>query len=278
MQIEDKDISVVVQGGISKKYTYNCLKSIRKYLPNSELIISTWKGQDLTHFDCDKTILNIDPGAKRQFYDKDCYNSNVVNNGNRQLISTQSGIQGSTRKYILKLRTDHLLLSSDFLHFFGKFSERKIDYSIFTHKVLVSSIYSREFADRKQGNGLPTPFHPSDFWFFGLREDIEDYFMQCPLQTEEESGNWSFKFPDRKPYAQAYWRFPPEQHFCVNWLKKHDVELNFYDLSDWSESMIQLSNNLLYNNFIFLNCNQSGIICPKHLSSELTSDNLHFAN
>lgn len=36
--IDTKDISVVVQGAIDKGYTPLCLKSIRKYLPESEII------------------------------------------------------------------------------------------------------------------------------------------------------------------------------------------------------------------------------------------------
>ena len=43
--IDKKDISVVVQGAIDKEWTPLCLKSIRKYLPESEIILSTWGGE-----------------------------------------------------------------------------------------------------------------------------------------------------------------------------------------------------------------------------------------
>ena len=40
--IKSEDISVVVQGAIVSNLTNNCLKSIRKYLPKAEIILSTW--------------------------------------------------------------------------------------------------------------------------------------------------------------------------------------------------------------------------------------------
>ena len=55
------DISVVVQGAIDKKLTPICLKSIRKYLPGAEIILSTWEGSDVENLDFDTIVLNHDP-------------------------------------------------------------------------------------------------------------------------------------------------------------------------------------------------------------------------
>ncbi len=52
-----KDISVVVQGPIfgrpgddyEKQITLHCLESIKKVLPESEIILSTWKGSEYRH-------------------------------------------------------------------------------------------------------------------------------------------------------------------------------------------------------------------------------------
>ncbi|TXJ44182.1 hypothetical protein EPJ70_08075 [Brachyspira aalborgi] len=61
--IDTKDISVVVQGAIDKGYTPLCLKSIRKYLPESEIILSTWEGSDVENLDYDVLVLNKDHEA-----------------------------------------------------------------------------------------------------------------------------------------------------------------------------------------------------------------------
>ena len=60
------------------------------------------------------------------------------------------------------------------------------------------------------------------------------------------------------------WRYAPEQCFCVNWVRKYYPDLQFEDWSDWNPQNIELSNNTLYNNFIFLDYEQSGIYSKKH--------------
>lgn len=51
--IDTKDISVVVQGPIDEELTILCLNSVRKYLPDSEIILSTWKNSNIKNLDYD---------------------------------------------------------------------------------------------------------------------------------------------------------------------------------------------------------------------------------
>ncbi len=260
--INFKDISVVVQGAINKKLTPKCLKSIRKHLPGAEVILSTWEDTDVNGLDYDVLLLNQDPGGFK--HDFAIYNKpRSMNNFNRQLISARNGVFKASRKYCLKLRSDLVLNNSNFLKYWGKFNKQNEKFKIFKHRVLCSSIYSREYSCQS-GTGFPTPFHPSDFWFFGLTEDLKNYFSASPLQTPEEGGNWKFNYPNRLPYTSMLWRFAPEQFFCVSWVKKYYPTLQFDDWSDWNSANIELSNNILYNNFIFLDYQQSGIYAPKH--------------
>lgn len=260
--MNSKDISVVVQGAIDKKLTPKCLKSIRKFLPKAEIILSTWEGSDVSELDYNLLVLNKDPGGVK--HDYAIYNTpRSMNNFNRQLVSTQNGIAKAGCKYILKLRTDLELTSSNFLDYWDAFNCRDEKYNIFNHRVLCSVLYSRENSCQS-GTGYPTPFHPSDFWFFGLTDDIRNYFLNCPLQTKEEGGNWVFKYPTRVPYNTALWRYAPEQFFCWHWVKQYYPTVNFEDWSDWNTETIELSNNILYNNFIFLGYEQSGIYSKKH--------------
>ncbi len=269
MTIDSIDISVVVQGAIDKKLTPKCLKSIRKYLPEAEIILSTWEGSNVEGLDYDVLLLNQDPEALIYNYTLD-----IKNNFNRQLISTKKGIQCINRKYCLKLRSDLILKNSDFLNYWDKFTQQNSQYKIFNHKMLCDCIYSREKSCSLFGNNLPTPFHPTDFWFFGLTEDLKDYFCDCPMQTEKEASDWGFKYPNRLPYDSMLWRFAPEQQFCVNWIKKYYHDLQFEDWSDWNPKNIELSNNILYNNFIFLGCEQSGIYSKKHSWALKNSNNI----
>lgn len=264
--ISSKEISVVVQGAIDKKITPKCLNSIRKFLPEAEIILSTWENSDVDGLDYDILLLNQDPGGyKHDFaiYNKTC----SMNNFNRQLVSTCNGVLKASRKYCLKVRSDIILKNSDFLKYWDKFEIRNDEYKLFNHRVLCSSLFSREYSCQC-GWGFPTPFHPSDFWLFGLTNDLKDYFINCPLQTKEEASNWDFKYPNRCPYITLLWRFSPEQYFCVNWVKKYYPDLQFDDWSDWNPQNIELSKNILYNNFVFLGYEESGIYSKKHFGAE----------
>ena len=46
MIISSEEISVVVQGPLDKELTFECLSSIRKWLPGSEIILSSWQNSD----------------------------------------------------------------------------------------------------------------------------------------------------------------------------------------------------------------------------------------
>jgi hypothetical protein len=268
--IDSKDISVVVQGAIKKELTPNCLKSIRKYLPKAEIILSTWDGSDVSGLYYDILVLNKDPGGVK--HDFAIYNATrSMNNFNRQLVSIQNGIEKANRNYILKLRTDLEITNAKFLNYWDEFSCRNEQYKLFNHRVLCSCLYSRENSCQS-GTGYPIPFHPSDFWFFGEAQDIKDYFQNCPLQTKEEGGNWSFKYPTRVPYFTPLWRYAPEQTFCINFVKQHYPDLQFEDWSDWNSENIDLSNNIIYNNFVFLGYEQSGIYSKKHYNAEKIKD------
>lgn len=256
--IKSEEISVIVQGAIDKKITKKCLKSIRKYLPKSEIILSTWIGENIENLAYDKLMLNPDVGAEIQNFAIKKYN-----NTNRQLFSTKQALNSATKKYILKLRTDCILKGVNFLDFWNQFNKREQEFKIFKHRVIISSLYSR-ICSENENCAVPMPFHPSDCYLFGLKEDIQDYFDDTKLATKKELGNWTFKFPNRLPYPNTLFRYSPEQYFCFNWVKKHYKNIQFYDWTDWNIQNIELSKKILFNNFIFLDYKQSKIYMPKH--------------
>ena len=253
-KIKSVDLSVVVQGAIDKEITLECLKSIRNFLPDAEIILSTWQGSDVKGLDYDILVLNKDPGAIKT----DLVN-NVTNNQNRQLVSTREGIKKASRKYILKLRTDFVLHSAKFLEYWNKFLSRHETYNIFRHKIIASSVFSRIASDFNQ---RPILFHPSDFFLLGLADDLKDYFDSIRLATDDELGNWQYLYPNKIPYPEAHYRYAPEQFFLLFYAKQF-FDIKFEDWTDWNQENIELSKNILYNNFIFLDYKQSGIFSEK---------------
>lgn len=253
--ISSKDISVVVQGAIDYKTIEKCLKSIRKYLPDAEIILSTWKNSDVNGLDYDILIENEDPGAI--IHD---FVYGVDNNTNRQLVSTQEGLKVVKNKYILKLRTDFYLKGNNFLNYWDMFPTANINYKCFNHRVIVASVYSRETSNV---NGAALPFHPSDFYFFGETEDIKKYFLNTSLMPNEDLANYNYKYPHKKPYLTCTMRYTPEQYLCLSFFRQFQT-IDFDDWTDWNQENIELSNNLFFSNFIFLGPKESEIYSDKH--------------
>lgn len=266
--IDTKEISVVVQGPIDSEITPQCLNSIRKYLPNAEIILSTWEGSDIEGLDYDVLVLNKDPGAKLVTWPHV-----ITNNTNRQLVSIQGGLKKVERKYSFKLRSDLVLLNDNILKFWDRFPVMDSEYKLFDHRMLVCSVFSMTTAGPRK---FPMPFHPADFYFFGLTKDLKAYFLNVPLMTDDELCNYKTKFlyPDRIPFVGRGSRYSPEQHFCLTCVKQKFQNVKYEDVTDWNEENFELSNNILYSNFIFLGPKQSGIFSKKYNTEMKLEDRL----
>ena len=55
-KIDFKDISIIVQGAIDIAETPKCLASIRKHLPEAEIILSTWNNEPVEGLDYDVLV------------------------------------------------------------------------------------------------------------------------------------------------------------------------------------------------------------------------------
>lgn len=253
--ISSADISVVVQGPVDSK-TAKCLKRLRQYLPRAEIILSTWKNYSAEVLDYDVLLLNKDIGA---------FNKNLsspkLNNLNRQLITTQKGLLKATRKYALKIRSDCILGSDKFLDFFNSFPKRTEKYNFFSSRVIVPSVYTNRFYYSREKGIFHTPLLISDFWMFGLLDDVKKYYLSASLVKEPDySLYWSNKPANRSFLIDNLWRFPPEQYIGVSAFSTHFPELKMENMEDISPIKIQAYDEILANNFIVLDYNQHNIL------------------
>lgn len=264
--IASNEISVIVQGPVmgdseadmNDRHTFHCLKSIRKHLPGSEIILSTWSDADTVGLDFDRLVLSEDPGGMFSGYR---YNLRMLNNVNRQILSTQAGLHVASRKYAVKIRSDMILTGSGFLGYFGKFKERAQEWAIFKERLLTCTVYARN-----PRLSYPFPFHPSDFFFFGYLEDLRNLW-DVPFATKDEI-EW-FRIRNR-PWPSFDWeqecRYAPEQHIWLSLLRKHG-EIDVCDHAyDCSEEAINLSELTFANNLVFLNPKQ---LCVEWLKMKL---------
>ncbi|RRS04368.1 hypothetical protein EIP75_10780 [Aquabacterium soli] len=253
--ITSDQISVVIQGALGTD-VLACVRSIRQQLPQSELILSTWEGSNVpAGLPVDECIFSADPGA--QPADR---KGQVLNNTNRQLVSTLAGLRRATRPHALKIRTDFELSGSGFLTAFDS-TQRRDERFVHYRRKLVIPHYSTRFPDAAR----PFPFHPSDISLFGLTEDLIRHF-DVPL-IEGKDWNWAehhlAEIPIERQHDLYLPQFAPEQHFFVHSLKLHGHDIPMRHYHDCHGDIPEQSRRFMANNFVILDMADFGIRTKK---------------
>lgn len=246
--IKMQDISVVVQGAIDPINTLKCLKSIRKHLPDAEIILSTWKGSNVSNLDFDHLILNDDPGA----FDMSPWEKNNVK---RQIYSTLQGIKKSKRKYVLKIRSDMELLSAKFLNYFDKFNNYNDEWHFLDKRIIIPSMVSRD------PRVWESPMCPSDWCSFGLKTDmLKLWDIKFPTKKDEEWFKLNLR-PEsvRKIYPALEARYNPEQFIWIGFVSKYKKNLHTHHMFDVNEKSIEETLFSFANNLIIISEKQFGI-------------------
>ena len=258
-QIKSEDISVIIQGPVTRKYLTRCLESVRRHLPNAQIIISAWN-EDLSHYDADIKI-NNSPIPPPQCSSTDGY---LGNNLNRQLVSTLQGLKKAACRYSLKMRGDIMLSGDKFLNYYTAFPElRNEKYAFSRQRILVTNLFTRS---PKKSKLL---FHPSDIALFGLTSDLIDYF-DIPLQSDFDSKY--FLLHDKESPKDKSWssRLFPEQYIMTEWLKKMDKsfvcsQLKYYTFTDNNMNYFY---NVFFSNYLL--CDHRLFFLPQKKSLYLS--------
>jgi hypothetical protein len=266
--IASSDISVIVQGPVHSTQTKKTLQSIRKNLPDAEIILSTWENSNLDGLDFNTLVLNKDPGTKLI---KAYKSKKIFDNLNRQLISTQEGLKKATKKYTLKLRSDLIISNTLFLDNFDGFEARTSEYKLFEHKVLIPMLFTRHNYRVEKNKKVEMPFHISDWWFFGLTTDIKTYFEQTELVDNSvfpEYFNLVSNIEKKNPYGKLKNKFAPEQYFAYSCFARAYKDIYMEDAADVNGELMCKFKKCLLNNFIVLDFKHSGIYSNKYCFSK----------
>jgi hypothetical protein len=267
--ITSADITVVVQGAIMREhdYTPKCLASVRRHLPHAEVILSTWQGSNVSGLEFDVLVENEDPGA----FVLPHSGSPQGYNTNRQLCSSLHGIQQASRPYVLKLRSDGLLISQGFINQFNHegrhFPQRNPAFSFTQRRLLNSAIFA---VKPNASNRLL--LHPSDHYFFGTKADMLDLFGIPLIDIEEALAPYAslseayqhlpYIVEGNAPNAQGVkpYLFCNEIHLWSSFLAKHKVEVSPAKRDD----LLVLTEQTFANNLMMLEFHQSGIHAQKY--------------
>ena len=240
------NITVVLQGSTLQKFNgFRCVEhsvaSIRKYMPDCKIILSTWEGEDIpSNLLIDKIIFNKDPG----YYTRDCTENGKKNNVNRQIVSTLAGLKEVKTGYALKLRTDFVLTGTNFIKELNRYRKCDDNYRIFERKIVCSMFDTR----KPYGVYYNLPFHVGDFFFFGLTKDLIKLF-DIPLVTKEEF-TWFVDHTEFQPDTFAKNKFGGEQSIWIGCLKSNGKKVDCEYSTHINPSIAEESDKFLVNNFV----------------------------
>lgn len=254
--IDSSEISVVIQGPIYDEITDKTVKNVREKLPNSQIIVSTWENSNYTNDGADIIVESKDPGGHAY-----CDTPKILYNVNRQIVSTFAGLQKANRLYALKIRSDMYFENTNFLTYFGKYKKRSNEYKFLKELV----INTTNFAPNPYRE--PKLFHPSDWFYFGLTEDLLNIF-DIPLCPEPETSRWfetrKRPTPKQDSFGECFCRYFVEQYLWVAFIKKN-VELDFDNCFDIKKNNIEISEKIFANNLVLAEPYNLGINSYKHV-------------
>lgn len=260
------DFSVIIQGpvlgqiedDIENQLTIRCINSIRKYLPNAEIIISTWKNEKVNHLQFDKIIFSDDPGGITY---NDYELKGVYNNNNRQITTTKAGLKLATRKYSIKMRGDFYFENTNFLNLMNKY-DKVNSFKFFEERIIVPTYFSRN------PEKVPLLFHISDLFQIGLTKDLQSLW-NIPLQPEPQTTraySYDIKFlNDPFRFNQYKMQFASEQYIWYEFAKSKNLNLHLKYFCEVPFKLILPATLSIIDNFIIASPQLLGVNFPERL-------------
>lgn len=265
--VDPRSISVVVQGPVvgapdapyEQRHTLRCLDSVRRHLPGAEVILSTWPDADLTGLPFDRVVVSEDPGSAP--YTDATIQPPVLWPGNRVVVSSAAGLRAATRPYAIKTRSDLIFADARCLRLVGRYPRRVPEWRVTRERVLSPAFFAVNPRLQRQ-----YPFHPSDWWTFGLREDLLDMW-DVPL-AGPEVPEWFVDHP--KPANdvehRTLCRYYAEQWAWLSFLRKHEAEFGpvpFEHRADVNPEAMRISELSIANNLQIHELHELGLLAPK---------------
>ena len=257
----NEKISFVIQGPVTSS-TSLVITNIRKYFPNSEIVLSTWVGSDLSGVEtaCDKIVLNEDPGAT--VFD---FSDNKTNNLNRIIVSSLNGIKEAKNTKVVRLRSDILIINDNINKLVSSLRDNSCDLKIFKNKIVACDTFSLKL-DYRRFRQMRLLFHVSDWIYIGYRSDLEELFT-IPLVSEPDYSQYFLyhKKSDRDIFPSRLWNMSPEQYITsTNARKQFGDKIFFPDYTHFNDQDVLLSQKFIGDNFNILSLDELGVVNLKN--------------
>ena len=227
--IDPKEVTFVVTGRMNYEGDFSsdrCIKSIKEYYPDSQIVLSTWKGENTEPVRglCNDILLMDEPKEYYEIYTKKS-KLKKQNSVNLQQLSVSSGIKRVRTKYAVRIRSDYCLINDRMIEFYEKqrkkmpYKDRK--YILFKQRLLSLDTFMYDPWVFNGGNSYTI----SDCFQFGLTEDLM-LLWDGHREKEEDLtyfGSMDYLKEDN-PYDFSY-RFNPEQCLLINAIKTYGLNI-----------------------------------------------------
>jgi hypothetical protein len=217
-------VSIVIQGPVFN-FTHKCIKSIKEFFPNCQLILSTWDDADLSNLDLNDVQLvqqkPPDPGYM---------------NIKRQLFSSRLGMDNCKNDYIMKVRSDLIFTSNNCLNYLGQIAKN----SVFSEKIVVPNMQTIDPENESKDQSWHRVFNISDWAMLGRKDDIIRLFdnaMNKPLLDLNSS------------------KYAPEQHLWLASIVQDKLPIP-ENMIHRSAELIKACKYYYANNLVVLNATQ----------------------
>ncbi|MFG1592804.1 WavE lipopolysaccharide synthesis family protein [Halobacteriovorax sp. CON-3] len=240
---DDSDVAIVVQGPLllKRNFTYRSCSNLVKAFPKSLLILSTWEGED------EETIGKVRGLGFIVLLNKLPKDSGL-GNVNYQISSTYAGAEYAKTKgakYLLKIRTDHIILKNNVLNFF------KNMLNTFDLKLLTLSENSYEM----------DPYRLGDRVMFGSVDSMMVYWQPC--------DSFNFNNIDRNIFKK--WELNKSVHslLFLRFLSFLNEDL------DWS---LLTYHRLMIKHFVLIDSSSIGLYWYKYFDRIFVDRNFYGVN
>lgn len=220
-------LSIVCQGPVLP-YTKTAIESYRTHFPDTEVILSTWKGQDLTGLDPDALVLMSDPGP-----------GGMKNNIGRQIVGSLAGIRIASSPLVMRIRSDGIFLSPGCLEHWGKYPKRADDFKIFKERLIVPNVGTCD-------PDVHVSLQVTEWAILGLKEDLE-FLYDIPAFGPADVTQKSL-----------------EQYLYVSAIQKKMPEIDIPYLTFNDDNLRQQTRQFMANNVVVLDTRrQYSMYCGK---------------
>ena len=256
--VASRDLSIVIQGPVSgtsrepNKYTKECLATSRKFFPDAEIVFSTWEGENISGLEYNQLVVSKAPKLEKCLYEDMTEHFLSINH---LLLSSQKGLNVTTRPYVIKMRSDMAIKSNKCLEFIGKYTDydqNSLQWKVFTQRLITLPQLNPNRVEQW------FPYSICDWIQIGLREDVINLYDVPFVDIDGIPRRKGMKYIYADDYLGA------EQYLFHSILEKNGLPVKLYSRREGEGDIYKKNSIAIAMNMVLLSARQLGVSSLKY--------------